>query len=186
MTKPTGLVLPPRFDPHVPWITGRYYDNYSGTISQVSVGADTLRATYLYLPDGEGFDQIAINVSVGASAGKLARLGVYAIGADGYPSTLLIDGGAVAIDATGDRTVSITTPPPGGQWYAIASLLQESATIAVVQATHAQSFGRASAGVVSGISVFKTSVSYGALPSPFPSSPTVGASNAPLHTVRAI
>jgi hypothetical protein len=60
-------------------------------------------------------DQLACEVSTQGAAGKLARLGIGNADIDWNPTTLVIDGGTVAVDSTGIKTASIadTTLTPG-------------------------------------------------------------------------
>lgn len=110
MSLPTGLIMPGQFVAQMPMIAGNYYDS-----TQVFGGRDTgtgaLVANILYavpfIPVSlsrsygtpVGIDRLAINITTGASAGKKLRLGVYALGSDGKPGSLIVDGGELAADS---------------------------------------------------------------------------------------
>lgn len=110
-----GLILPPT--PGLPWITGNYYD-YGVTRAASAPAGSALSANTIYTslidvpPPGEDIDRIAIEVTATGTA-TLARVGIFRIGEDGKPSSLLIDGGAVDVSGTGrkEATVAIFLPP---------------------------------------------------------------------------
>lgn len=110
-----GLVAAPT--PGLPWITGNYYD-YGVTRAASAPAGSALSANTIYTslidvpPLGEDIDRIAIEVTIAGTA-TLARVGIYRIGTDGKPSSLLIDGGAVDVSGTGrkEATVALWLPP---------------------------------------------------------------------------
>jgi hypothetical protein len=52
---------------------------------------------------------ITFNVSSAGAAGKVAKVVMYDLNSDGTPGTVIASSGTVAIDSTGDKTVTITT-----------------------------------------------------------------------------
>jgi len=105
------------------WITGRYYSsNMFGTSTTSSSAANRLYLTPMYLPAPRNVDRIGINVTLAGAAGSVARLGVYnSDPTTGLPSTVLVDGGTVAISATGAAQVTVSATLHGLVWLACTS-----------------------------------------------------------------
>jgi hypothetical protein len=157
-----------------PWIAGRWYDITSlpgagGTATaNTSISANVLRAVPFYIPRDEAIDRIGFNVNVQATAGKLARLMAYEVGTDGNPGALIVDGGTVAIDATGDKEVTVSIAGP--RWIYLAEFHDEAITIPSFTTSAGSPLGRATVAGTPGLCAFKA-LAFGAAPDPFPTSP---------------
>jgi hypothetical protein len=81
---------------------------YFGT---VTVTANRLVGTFMLVPRDMTLSHLVIEVTSAAAAGKVARLGIYNVGDNLYPGSLLLDAGSVAVDSTGLKTLQIS----GGQ-----------------------------------------------------------------------
>ncbi len=77
----------------------------------VTVVANRLVGTFMLVPRAMTLSHLVIEVTSAAAAGKIARLGIYNVGTNLYPGTLLLDAGTVAVDSTGLKTLQIS----GGQ-----------------------------------------------------------------------
>lgn len=134
------------------------------------------------------FVRIAVEVTAAATAGGLARLGIYADDGNGMPGALVLDAGTVATDgATGAKEITISQAlGPGVYWL-------------VVNPTVASATFRGSNNAYMLMLPVNTGASYapntntncwkrisvtGGLPNPFGGSPTVAA-NAPLVGLKA-
>jgi hypothetical protein len=61
-------------------------------------------------------DQLLIRVQTAGAAGNVARLGIYAADTDWQPSSLVVDAGAVAVDTTGVKSVTISQALAAGRY----------------------------------------------------------------------
>lgn len=104
---------------HLPlWQSQRWYDSrasFGGTGTTAAIVANQIYASPIIIDRPTLIDAIGINVTAAATAGKIARLMVHALGANGLPGALLLDAGTVLVDAI--AVVSITglalVLPPG-------------------------------------------------------------------------
>jgi hypothetical protein len=160
-----------------PWLSGMYYDISawrSPTSSEGSAGVvalGTLAAVPVIVPEALTVDRIAINVSSAAAAGNTARLGIYANGADDRPGALILDAGTVAIDATGVKEITISQALSAGvHWLVLhpQTGFQPRGWNGLIRGFP---FG-ASSLVAAEFTAVSSSQAYGALPNPFPSSPS--------------
>jgi len=81
------------------------------TFGSTTVVANRLVGTYMLIPRAMTLSHLVIEVTSAATAGKIARLGIYNVGDNLYPGTLLLDAGTVAVDSTGLKALQIS----GGQ-----------------------------------------------------------------------
>lgn len=123
--------------------------------------------------------EIRIYVTSAASSGKKARLGVYSW--TGSAWSLIFDAGEVAIDSTGEKTVSVNTVIPAGLG-ATALLCNEACSVNAMQSTlDLLSMQSTSSG--NGAKWLEAAQTYGALPSTAPAmSQAMGYSKA-IHRV---
>jgi hypothetical protein len=94
----------------------------SSTANNVIV-ADRLRAQLFVVPRDITIDRLAVHC-VTLEANADARLGIYSNGTNMYPGALLLDAGAVDLDTTGVKPVTIDpalSVPKGVYWLAIAT-----------------------------------------------------------------
>lgn len=113
-----------------PWVkptSGRYLRACTGastTTSGVAQVANVVRL-YPFVPRVDfQFNRLGISVSSGNLAGRLSRVGVYASDADGYPTTLMVEGQDIDCTNTGAKDTSTNDVTPttllAGQQYWIA------------------------------------------------------------------
>lgn len=78
-----------------------------GTTANITPVLNTHYATPFYVPNAMTIDRIGVNVAT-AVAATLARLGIYTMGADGLPGTLLLDAGTVDTATTGFKELTVS------------------------------------------------------------------------------
>jgi hypothetical protein len=153
----------------------------------LSFTIDTIRVLPLILPSGGTLDRLGIEITT-LAAGGTGRLGIYDSVSitDLTPNNLIVDGGAVVTTAVAVVSVTINQILTAGKLY----------WLAVNLGTLAPSLRTVNAGTVSGIlgypNTLGTSVglgwqvasAFGALPNPFPASPTVMITPVPLIAYR--
>lgn len=104
------------------YVSSRWYAlNPYVTNAQASAGV-TANAVF-FLPivvnNQAGFNAsgIALHVQSAATAGSIARLGIYGVDADGTPGSLILDAGTVAIDSNGGKAITISQTLAAGRYY---------------------------------------------------------------------
>lgn len=104
--------------------------------SGVTAVADTLTAVPVVLPANMTIDRLAIKMSTAGTAGALARVGIYAptSTADIYPSALVVDSGAIAVDTTTAQMATVSAALTAGTCYWFAHVFQSVATMPIYQA----------------------------------------------------
>ena len=104
------------------WRTGTYMPSLLHTNDWNNVNtaltADTLYAMAYPVPRLLTVDRIGTYVGT-AAAGKVARVGIYADNGNCYPSTLVIDGGEIALDTTGFKEVTISKQLTKGLYWTV-------------------------------------------------------------------
>lgn len=78
-----------------------------------AIGTQVVSANFIYyhgffVPTSITVDQMAMEITTAAAAGKLVRYGVYTADINYQPVTLLADSGATAADSTGVKTASVS------------------------------------------------------------------------------
>lgn len=162
-----GGILPRR--------SGTYCD---GSLTGLTTGADhTLVADDLiaipFLVLGEAWTSIGLEVTV-LEAAKNMRLGIYALAADGTPGALELDAGEVSVATTGFKEItSIAQTLAPGFWYlAVNSDATGTAEVKTANRNTFRALGAGGGGQAGATTWVKAGTAYGALPDPFPSSPT--------------
>lgn len=77
---------------------------------------DRLYAIIFVVPRALTVDRIAIGVET-LAAGKSVRLGIYNVGTNLYPGTLLLDAGVVSVATTGIKTITINQKLTKGIYF---------------------------------------------------------------------
>lgn len=133
---PTTLLLPGSGP-----VVGEYIGQLTNSVStKVQPGNGTLYLSPVVLERPVSIDRLAVNVTDVGSTGSVARLGIYRDGGAGVPTTLLVDGGTVSTETTGERFVSVTQDlTPGRWWFAFA---QQGAPVTRAQYTISTAFGQ--------------------------------------------
>lgn len=150
--------------------------------THTAFSAQTLVANRMYaMPfvapgrTGVTIDRLGINVTTGSSGN--ARLGIYN-DSSGYPGTLLLDAGTVVTTSIAVVTVTISQALTPGNRYWLVYVSNATPTvrsIPVNSCSHALGFSSA-LGTAGNCGLY-VSFTYGALPTPFPSTPTMITAN---------
>jgi len=155
-------------------LVGKYYNSLGGrAASNVTLVADRLCGYLIVVARTMTFDQILIGVQTAGDAGTAARLGIYNLDSALAPSTLVKDYGTVSVATTGAKTIAYEQQLTKG--YYLGAVISDGAPILYgyypdytpFQATapdYAINFFRG----------YYVAQAYGALPDPFPASPTLG------------
>lgn len=111
--------------------TGGYYTtiggNYASFASSSHGAGDTRFAPFeLATASAVTFDRIGIDI-VSGTAGAVARLGIFNVGTDGRPGTVVLDAGTVAADSAGQKEITISLSLSPGRYY-IAAAAQVATT----------------------------------------------------------
>lgn len=159
------------------FIPGKYYTtpgvNVVSSASAITCADGTLFSTLFVCPREATFDRIGVHVITAGAGGTLIRLGVYALDVlTGDPGALVLDAGTVAGDSTGAKEITIDETLPAG--YYLLALKAEGGAPATIQINTPSTsvLGTQTVGGMASIGWDKASVGSGALPDPFPSTPT--------------
>jgi hypothetical protein len=152
--------------------TGRYHFGYpaqgSGT---VTISANTLYCLAFLASRAITVDRIAVYVQTAGVAGTAARLGIYENGDNCYPGDLLVDAGTVAVDSTGNKTITISQSLTKGIYW--LSLVSDGAPTFYREMLVISPLGVTSADQVTIFGGWSVSQTYGSLPDPFTTGGTV-------------
>jgi hypothetical protein len=125
------------------WVAGSYVflPNATNTSTSATLGVGTMRAVPFYVPHALALDRIGAEITSAGDAASKLRLGIYATGANGRPSTLVIDAGTIAADSATVQEITISLPLGPG-WYWVAAAVQVvTVTQPTVRTAAAGSFG---------------------------------------------
>lgn len=162
---------------------GQYYGSFLTAVAlttQSISSVNSLRAFPFFVPKTMKFDRIAINVTTAASAGGVARAGIYTDNGSLYPGALVADGGEVATDSTGVKEKNIDVTLQGGKLYWLCVITGTQT------GTQVRAIDRAAAYPINGLDNtlgtsaycgYAVAQAYGALPASYPA----GASDWSLH-----
>jgi hypothetical protein len=105
------------------------------TVTTITRAADGIYYYPWWCPFDVTIDRIAVEVTTNQTGG-LARLGLYAAGSDGAPSTLVVDAGEIDTSATGVKELTISQALTGGTlyWLVIANKTANVAYRAIASA----------------------------------------------------
>ena len=118
---------------------------------------------------------IAIEVASSASAGGTARIGLYSVGTNGLPGTLLQDAGSVDTSTIGIKQAVISQNITGLVYAAVVAQSGNAIVKSLINTMHAYPSPTTGATSASKLSLSSTVPVYGALPSVAPA-PFVGIS----------
>ncbi len=129
------------------FVTGRRYDNgvlASASDASAFIGADRIITYPVMYARDFAISSIGVRVTA-AGAGGLVRLGVYSAGANGFPSTLLMDSGSdISLTTTGEKMVSaVFTFLAGVTYWECVKDSGGAGTLAAHQLGSSYSFGYA-------------------------------------------
>lgn len=122
-----------------------------------------LYAHLVYVPTTDTYTRIGCNVTAGGTGGTAARLGIYTVGTNGNPDTLVLDAGTVAVDSTGVKEIVISQSLTKGLYYA-AWISDGTPTVTTLNTVGGLIGIDTTAG---GFRALYRDVAYGALPSSF-------------------
>jgi hypothetical protein len=77
------------------------------SVTTLALAADTTYYEPFFVERAISVDQINLGVTTAAGASETARLGIYRADENLQPTTLVVDGGNVAIDSTGQKTATV-------------------------------------------------------------------------------
>lgn len=155
--------------PGIARVANNYYFGWGvapGTAGTRLVTAS--RVYYILFSNPVSTTWTRIGVRVGTSvASSLTRLGVYAVGGTGLPTTLLQDFGTVSTASTGDRELTISYTMNPGSYY-LALVCDSAVTFAghlTDAAAASYAFGASSTTASAGIALWYETGSGSTLPS---------------------
>jgi len=108
--------------PQAAIVSGLYYgplttlDGWVGPLIEQSGNADFLYAVPFLCPQTVTFNQVGVEVTTAVVGGTI-RMGLYGVGADGMPASLVQDWGTVDASAIGWRSIPITAAVPRGLYW---------------------------------------------------------------------
>lgn len=103
----------------------KYFGNYMYSLPGVdaisaattTITANKIRYFPFYVTNTITLDRLMLEVSTASgSAGSTARMGIYNVDNDNQVTTLIVDGGTVATDSTGVKTVTINQQLTAGRY----------------------------------------------------------------------
>lgn len=177
----TGNEVPTSVWPSI--ATGRaYFPRGYGSTGVAAYTQGIASATPpIIIPERTTYTKIGINVTVG-SASSVARLGIYKMGAEGVPVTLVLDAGTVTTASTGEREITISQVLEAGAYQLVyqstggaagATISTLAFAPAFLQEIYGNATGDPSTGAIDSMYV----VNSGALPATFgtPTKALIGA-----------
>ena len=148
-------------------VTGQRYSSQGGYSTGVAdtqaVSANTLYGAPFTVPSVLVYDQISVYCSAVVGTDN-ARLGVY-VDNGGVPGALSFDAGAVTLTAGAEKVRAIAQQLAGPAKYWLACLFDAASTLQIIHGTGLMAAN--SAPTTPSAGVYKSSVTYGALPDPF-------------------
>ncbi len=161
------LLVAGRRLPPMGYYPGRIYGAaIAGGTSSMSVALNTLYAVPFLCEERRTFDRIGIRVA-GTAAGN-ARLGIYNSGADGLPSSLLLDSGQLATSTINtDVTATISQELQAQTLYWLAAVFSSTPTVGADNVYEAAGLGAADFGASNRSTVLTRTFTFAALPNPF-------------------
>ena len=161
----TAWANPPFDQP--PYISGVTYLTIPGVEStDLTIVVDRLYGGYFQVTaPSQAFDRVSFEVKV-AQAAKNARLGLFNVGTNGLPGSLVTDFGTISVATTGGKEITISETLSYG-WY-VLGIVTDATTCDIEQISnvgHRRLGSHVSGGALSG-HVY-VAHAYGALPDPF-------------------
>lgn len=166
------------------YAAGRYYAGEavspaaSGTMA---VAANTMYATPFVVRQQQLWTKIGCYVTTG-TAGVFAYLGIYRM-ENGKPTTRVLDAGALGLESSGTKEITISQVLPAGMYALIVLANNSGATIKAGPLSSAALNAVGVAAIGTSDTIIKGSASYGTLPATFPSV-TYATGDSPVFTLR--
>jgi len=169
--------------------TGEYYWPDMPGASTQGLTANFLCASPLIVARDITVDRIAIDVTT-ADAGKVARLGIYNLGVNLAPGTLLLDAGVVSLNAVGVQALVINQALPKGIYFPTLVCDSNAALLAATDIPYRISsrfLGLNPTDFQKGNGWWTVAQAYGVLPDPFTAGAALsGALKLPVIAVRVL
>jgi len=163
--------------------TGEYfYPSPFFTYGNRSITANVLYGVPVLVARAMTVDRIAIEVLTQGAGGTKARLGIYSVHSNLYPTTLLLDAGTVDVDSTGVKTIVINQALAKG-WNFVALVSDGTPTIQGFASAYTP-LGIRAADFNQDQACWYIAQAYGALPNPFTAAGAKDIGVAPLIALR--
>lgn len=166
------------------YAAGRFYAGEAlapTASSTIALSANTMYATPFVVRQQQLWTKIGCNVTTG-TAGVFAYLGIYRM-ENGKPTTRVLDAGALGLESSGTKEITISQVLPAGMYALIVLANNSGATLkaGTLSAQAIAAVGTSAIGTAD--TLMKGSFSYGTLPATFPSV-TYSTGDSPLFTLR--
>lgn len=171
--------------PSWPMKSGLYYSpNFLRGLGTALLAQGELRAALIGVQSTVTINSIACEVTTIGSAGAVIRLGIYRVGTDGFPTTLVIDAGTVDAATTGVKTITISQVLTAGNYCLAACVQGAPATAPAVRICSLASSMPQPTGTTYHRSCFTQYSVTGALPATFTTTPGIDSGDMPHVQVR--
>jgi hypothetical protein len=166
------------------YAAGRFYAGEalspaaSGTLA---IAANTMYATPFVVRQQKLWTKIGVNVTT-AVAATYAYLGIYRM-ENGIPTTRVLDAGAVGLDSTGTREITISQVLPAGMYAIILLASGAGASVKAGTLSNAAVAAVGTSAIGTADTIIKGSATYGTLPATFPAV-TYASGDSALFTLR--
>lgn len=155
------------------YAAGRYYFAGPTSTSTATLAANTLYCAPFFNLQKQTFTKLGVEIAT--AAGTNGRLGIYNW-ANGVPTSLVLDAGAVSDASTGYKEITGLTITLNPGVYGMAFLPDAAVTVRVTGGNGVQwiaqlALGASGSNVASELNL-SVAQAYGALPTNFPASPT--------------
>jgi parallel beta-helix repeat protein len=166
------------------YAAGRFYAGEalspaaSGTLA---VAANTMYATPFVVRQQQVWTKIGVNVTT-AVAATYAYLGIYRM-ENGIPTTRVLDAGAVGLDSTGTKEITISQVLPAGMYAIILLASGAGASVKAGTLSNAAVAAVGTSAIGTADTIIKGSATYGTLPATFPAV-TYASGDSALFTLR--
>lgn len=163
-TGPTGTAFKPVM------VANKYYSYpFIEATTTGTATADRMYAIAIYIPNACTITKIGIEQTTGVAGN--CRLGIYNMGSDALPSTLLLDAGVVTTTTAAEKEIAISQSMTQG-WYYLVALFDSGGASASTRristcANGAFILGADSPATTSTVNAPYVAQTYGALPSTF-------------------
>jgi hypothetical protein len=166
------------------YASGRFYAGEAlspAASSTLAISANTLYGTPFVVRQQKLWSSIGINVTTSAAGGS-AYLGIYRM-ENGIPTVKILDAGAVGLDATGTKEITISQVLPAGMYCMVLLANTSSAVVKAGTLSPAAVATIGTSAIGTADTIIKGSAAYGALPGTFPAV-TYGTGDSALITLR--
>lgn len=170
-------------------LSSRWYwagDLYNAAVVTAVVSANQIYAMPFISGQAGIADQIVCDVTGASGGGGTAILSIYTQASvhNLYPQRCMLAGSQIAVDATGQKGITIlcSLVPGGLYWFAIHA--SQACTVRAVEINEMPALLGYSSGFAHMNRFLQVSYAYGMPPDPFPNSATASCSRMPMVGVR--